>query len=123
MKKEIKTIKELTGEDAVDIFGGDAENIVEELNEPTKELNEPTKERKWNEDYWRETYAKKGIGTCDSPRWLLNGCPAIIDGNPCSNKTWEVTKDCWAYCKKCSIGINTDFPFTNSGELLSDLTP
>ena len=34
MKKEIKIIKELTGEDAIDIFGGDAENIVEELNEP-----------------------------------------------------------------------------------------
>ena len=29
----IGTFKELTGEDAVDMFGGDAENIVEELNE------------------------------------------------------------------------------------------
>ena len=32
MSKLTKQIKELTGEDAVDIFGGDAENIVEELN-------------------------------------------------------------------------------------------
>ena len=31
--KLTKIIKELTGEDAVDIFGGDAENIVKELNE------------------------------------------------------------------------------------------
>lgn len=34
MSELTKTIKELTGEDAVDIFGGDAENIIEELNEP-----------------------------------------------------------------------------------------
>ena len=119
MTKLTKTIKELTGEDAIDIFGGDAENIVEELNAPTLLL----KERKWDEDFWRETYAKRGLGTCDSPRWLLNGCPVIIDGIVCDNKTWEVTRDCWAYCKKCSVGIHTDFPFTNSGEILSDLTP
>lgn len=40
-KKLTKTIKELTGEDAVDLFGGDAENIVEELNE--QELPTPPK--------------------------------------------------------------------------------
>ena len=33
MSKLTKTIKEFTGEDAVDIFGNDAENVVEELNE------------------------------------------------------------------------------------------
>ena len=112
------TIKELTGEDAVDILGNDAENIVRELNEPIE-----SKEEKWNERQWREVYRRKGIGECDSPQWLLNGCPVIIDGKECGGKEWEVTSDCWAYCKKCSVGIHTNFPFTNSGELVSDLTP
>ena len=31
MTKLTKIIKELTGEDAIDMFGGDAENIVEEM--------------------------------------------------------------------------------------------
>mgnify|MGYP001587406960 CR=1 FL=1 len=34
MTKLTKTIKELTGEDAIDMFGGDVENIVEEINNP-----------------------------------------------------------------------------------------
>jgi len=40
MSKLTEQIKELTGEDAVDIFGGDAENIVEELNETNKNKEE-----------------------------------------------------------------------------------
>jgi len=67
---------------------------------------------------WREFYKNAGaIATCMSPSWLLEGCPK------CGNKAWEVTSDCWAYCKKCNKGYHTDFPFTKSGELLSDLTP
>ena len=34
MNELTKTIKELTGEDAIDMFGGDVENIVEEMNNP-----------------------------------------------------------------------------------------
>ena len=116
IKYKSQIVKELTGEDAIDMFGGDVKNILEELAEPIKE-------RKYDETMWREPYANNGIGTCDSPQWLLNGCPAFINGNACGNKSWEVTSDCWAYCKKCSIGIHTDFPFTNSGELISDLNP
>jgi len=33
MSELTKIIKELTGEDAVDMFGGDAENIVEEFSD------------------------------------------------------------------------------------------
>ena len=45
MTKLTKTIKELTGEDATDMFGGDAENIAEELNEPIIEEKKSVKYR------------------------------------------------------------------------------
>jgi hypothetical protein len=60
-----------------------------------------------NEQDWRECYASPGgIAICQSPQWLLNGCPK------CGGKRWQVTDDCWAYCMGCSKGIPTDYPFT-----------
>ena len=71
----------------------------------------------FSEKEWREIYKKAGgIAVCADPTWLLNGCPR------CGNKTWEVTNDCYANCKKCLKGIPTDFPFTKPGEIISDLT-
>ena len=65
----------------------------------------------WNEQSWRETYKQKGVGICMFPSWLLHGCPI------CGYKKWEVTGDSYAYCKKCSIGIPTDYPFCSRGQL------
>lgn len=63
---------------------------------------------------WREFAKKSGtVSTVMSPSWLKEGCPK------CDNKSWEVTSDCWAYCKNCSKGFHTDFPFTN--QILEDL--
>jgi hypothetical protein len=63
---------------------------------------------------WRRWCQSPGaIAVCRSPQWLLDGCPR------CGNKTWLVTSDCWAYCKECSKGVPTDYPFTN--KVLDDL--
>ncbi len=62
----------------------------------------------YTEQDWRETYTKQGgIAVCDSPAWLLNGCPK------CGCTLWEVTADCWAYCEGCLKGYPTSFPFTS----------
>ena len=34
LSENAKLVKEMTGEDAEDLFGGDAENIMAELSEP-----------------------------------------------------------------------------------------
>lgn len=69
-----------------------------------------------SEKEWRDTYSRPGgISVCFDKQWLLNGCPK------CGCKIWEVTSDCYAYCKGCSQGIPTDYPFTASGSILSIL--
>lgn len=70
----------------------------------------------YTEKDWRRTYGKPGgIGIAMSSTWLLNGCPI------CGCKSWQVTSDCWAYCDGCAKGIPTDYPFTESGEIISHL--
>ena len=66
------------------------------------------------EQDWRNYYQNpSGVAVCQSPQWLLNGCPK------CGGRQWQVTRDCWAYCHNCNIGIPTDYPFTD--DIVSNL--
>ncbi len=67
---------------------------------------------------WRAIYqTRSGSSTCDDPRWLLAGCPSC----GAAPGDFDVTDDCWAYCRACSKGFSTAYPFT--GYLLARLLP
>lgn len=69
-----------------------------------------------SEAQWREIWGRQGgQAECQSPQWLLNGCPK------CDSKDFDVTNDRWAYCRECNLGISCAFPFTD--HLLARLMP
>lgn len=69
-------------------------------------------------DEWYEFLQRPGSIATMPPSALNKPCPKCKQ-----HQGYEVTQDCWAYCRACHWGTPTELPFTRSDRVLEVRKP